>query len=215
MDRISRNTAPERGRGGAFVAATVVIFFLSISAADSVGFVPCYLDGTCADHERVTLSALPELGRELAAPVIGVRPERIVISEIGLDLPVQNPETRDIAALDEVLKSGPARYVDSALLEHEGNILIFAHSSHLPVVKNEMYKAFNRIPELAPGDSITLEASGKIYLYTVTSLKQVDAEDAAIDLSPSLGKKLTLVTCDTLTGKTARYVLEADFVAAL
>ncbi|MBI2613027.1 sortase [Candidatus Kaiserbacteria bacterium] len=219
-----------------FVATTIVIFFLSLSAAESVGFVPCYVDGTeCTAEavspavfargggpETVALSSLPELGpapansfQLTADSSQSVLPEQIVIPEIDLDLPVQNPETRDIATLDEYLKDGPVRYVDSARLGEKGNVLIFAHTSHLPIVKNRMYKAFNRVPELKAGDSITLEGDGHTYLYTVTSLTKVDVAEGIVDLSPTLGKKLTLVTCDTLTGKSARFILEADFVAVI
>lgn len=231
---MASNFQPDSGQKAPksiFVATTIVIFFLSLSAADSVGFVPCYLDGTeCSSktvkspdifdtgREVVALSDLPELGPEIPAPeqtVATALPERIVIPEIDLDLPVQNPATRDIEALDELLKQGPVRYVDSARLGEKGNVLIFAHTSHLPVVKNQMYKAFNRIPELKAGDSITIEGEGRSYLYTVRSVRKANAEDALIDLSPSLGQKLTLVTCDTLTGKTSRFILEADFVAVI
>ncbi|OGG79591.1 hypothetical protein A3A39_02060 [Candidatus Kaiserbacteria bacterium RIFCSPLOWO2_01_FULL_54_13] len=214
MRKVSRAPVP------VFMASTIVIFFLSLSAADSVGFVPCYLDGTC--NGSVALSNLPELGetpvnseQQTANSQPTVLPERIVISEIDLDLPVQNPETRDIATLDEFLKDGPVRYVDSARLGEKGNVLIFAHTSHLPVVKNQMYKAFNRVPELEAGDSITIQGDGKSYLYTVRSVRKANVEDALIDLSPTLGQKLTLVTCDTLTSKDSRFILEADFVAML
>jgi len=200
-----------------FVATSVVIFFLSLSAADSVGFVPCTIDGDCPSEGSVSLSNLPTLGDESNAETaaVGELPTRIVIPEIDLDLPVLNPETRDISALDEYLKEGPVRYVDSAPLGQKGNVLIFAHTSHLPVVKNQMYKAFNRVPELEAGDSITVEASGKKYLYTVRSVRKVNAEEASVDISPGVGTKLTLVTCDTLTSKNSRFLLEADLVAVL
>lgn len=229
---MASNQAQKRPPAPVYVATSIVIFFLSLSAAESVGFVPCYVDGTeCAAEnapvglftrgggpETVALSSLPELGPEILAPeetVATALPERIVIPEINLDLPVQNPSTRDIATLDEYLKDGPVRYVDSARLGEKGNVLVFAHTSHLPVVKNQMYKAFNRVPELKAGDSITIEAEGHSYLYTVRSLRTADASEDIIDLSPTLGKKLTLVTCDTLTGKSARFILEADFVAVI
>lgn len=210
-----------------FLAATIVIFFLSLSAADSVGFVPCYIDGTECGSNSVALSNLPELGdtsvdtpndteRQMA---VGVLPKRIAIPAIDLDLAVQNIESRDLAVLDEYLKKGPIRYVDSAKLGDKGNVLVFGHSSQLPVVHNQMYKAFNRISELKVGDPITLagEAEGaeRSYLYTVVSIRKADAEDDIIDLSPTLGQKLTLVTCDTLTSKSARWIVEADFVGAL
>ncbi len=233
------NNIDKRAPAPVFIATTIVIFFLSLSAADSVGFVPCYVDGSeCLPAQAglpvealmragapasVALADLPELGSELVFPevvpeapsVSPVLPTSIVISGIDLDLPVQNPQTRDIAGLDKFLKDGPVRYMDSARLGEEGNVLIFAHTSHLPIVKNQMYKAFNRVPELSPGDTITVQGEGRSYVYSVNSVRKANAEDAIIDLSPTLGKKLTLVTCDTLTSKNSRFILEADFVAVL
>ena len=216
-----QKTAPK----SVFLAATLVVFFLSLSAADSVGFVPDYIDGTNTEYETVAetlseetvaLSSLPELGP--STPVveeIAVKPERLIISAIDLDLSIQNPGTRDIGELDALLKNGPARYVDSAMLgENGGNMIIFAHSSNLPVVRNQMYKAFNKVPTLVAGDTITIQADGKSYLYMVTSVKKADASDTRIDMSRTLGTRLTLVTCDTLTSKDARFVLEASFVGS-
>lgn len=200
---------PERPPVAVFIAATIVLFFLSLSAADSIGFVPDYIESSLVtDH--VELSNVPS--DSLASSAAVSEPERIIIPSIGLDLPVQNPDTRDINVLDQMLTEGPARYVDSALLGEVGNMIIFAHSSHLPIVRNQMYKAFNRIPELKAGDAITLHSGGKSYLYTVNSVTEADANDTRIDMSPEKGTRLTLVTCDTLTGKSARFVLDATFV---
>ncbi len=200
-----------------FLATTVVVFVMSLSAADSVGFVPYYVDGTEPARSRVAISELPELGEEpvtqAAEPEVGVLPTRIRSSTINLDLPVQDSATRDIDELNEMLKDGPVRYVDSAKLGEKGNVLIFGHSSQLPVVHNQMYKAFNRVPELKEGDTITLEGGGKEFVYTVRSVKKVDANEGVIDLSKD-GNRLTLVTCDTLTGKSARFVLEAELVGS-
>lgn len=219
---------PTKAPFSVFLAASAVIFVLSLSAADSVGFVPYYIDGTEPSHTKVALNDLPELGEELpfgtvvesekkkdvaVVADVAVAPTRIRIPSIGLNLPVSNPQTRDLEELDADLKSGPARYVDSALLGEKGNVLIFGHSSHLPVVHNQMYKAFNKIPDLKAGDSISVEGGGKEFLYTVTSVTKVDAEDGIVDLSKG-GQKLTIVTCDTLTGKSARFLLEAEFVGS-
>lgn len=219
--------APQKPPFSVFLAASAVIFVLALSAADSIGFVPYYVDGTEPTRSnKLAISELPELGEEIPfgtvieeeSPAteeaeVGVAPSRIRINAIDLDLPISNPKTRDLEALDVVLKDGPARYVDSALLGEKGNVLIFGHSSHLPVVHNQMYKAFNKIPDLKAGDSISIEGGGKEYLYSVTSVTKVDAEEGIIDLSKS-GKKLTIVTCDTLTGKSARFLLEAEFVGS-
>ena len=142
-------------------------------------------------------------------------PGRIVIPAIGLDLPISNPATRDLASLDAILQKGPARYVDSAKLGEKGNVLIFAHSSRLPVVHNQMYRAFNDISELSPGDTITITGEGKSYLYTVKSVRRGNASDEIIDLSPKNGTSLTLVTCDTLTSKDSRWILDAEFLGVL
>ncbi len=211
--------APQKSRIPAFIAAYVVIFVMTLSAADSVGFVPYYVDGTAPSRSRVALNELPELGEEVAAaPVVEeieerIAPDRIRISAINLDLPISNPKTRDLEELDAYLKDGPARYVDSALLGEKGNVLIFGHSSHLPVVHNQMYKAFNRIPDLKTGDAIVVEGGGKVFEYRVLSVTQADANEGVIDLSKD-SKKLTIVTCDTLTGKSSRFVLEAEFIGS-
>lgn len=214
-----------------FVSAAVVIFFLSLSAADSVGFVPYYIDGSTplttggpppASEHSVALSSLPVLGENTPpdfstpAAVPTAYPDRIMISSIGLDLPVQNTDSRDTDVLDEALNNGPVRYVDSAKLGERGNMLIFAHSSHLPIVHNKMFQAFNRISELKPGDGIQIKGEdGKTYVYSVTSVRKTDANDTVINLSPTQGTKLTLSTCDTLTSKSSRFVVEADFVGTL
>lgn len=222
MEQLHGSASPQKPPFGVFLATTVLIFFLTLSSAESVGLVPDYIDGTApVTSNELPLSNLPTLGDEFPAATsaiaetsIGVDPERILIPAIGMDLPIQNPDTRDIAALDALLESGPARYTDSAKLGESGNMIIFAHSSHLPIVHNKMFKAFNRVPELAAGDMVTLEAGGKKYLYSVTSITKADASDTKIDMTPELGTRLTLVTCDTLTGKSARYVLEASFVGS-
>lgn len=220
---------------GAFIAATLLVFIFALSTADSIGFVPYYIDGTPSAKEKslaisqegISLNDLPELGKEersVLPPPTGTGgasqapvalPESIVIPAIGLDLPIQNPSTRDINALDELLKKGPARYVDSVQLGQAGTMIVFAHSSHLPVVHNPMYKAFNRIPELEAGDTVTLRAGGMSYMYSITSVRTADANDTVISLSPDLGTRIVLVTCDTLTSKSSRYIAEATFIGVV
>jgi len=201
-----------------FLATTVVMFVLTLSAADSVGFVPCQIDNTCSDTS-VALSSLPQLGVSANTDTSsqGTLPTEIKIPSVGIDLPVQNPSTTDVDALDALLNKGPARYVSSAELGTQGNVLIFAHSSHLPIVTNKMFQAFNQIPNVNPGASIEIDgADGKAYLYSVDSVVKADTQTGAtIDLSPTQGKKLTLVTCDTLTGTSARFILTAHFVGVV
>jgi LPXTG-site transpeptidase (sortase) family protein len=240
MDKAISASGQKKAPSGVFVATAILLFFCSLSAADSIGFVPYYVDGTnpgdstrqVTVEDGLALSDLPRLGELISSfasddsedtqagvtvvevPETPVKPDRIIAPDISLDLSIQNPETRDIAQLDELLKTGPARFVDSALLGQKGNVLIFAHSSRLPVVRNQMYKAFNRVSELEPGQTITLTGGGKEYLYSVTKVRRVDAEEEIIDLSAK-GNRLTLVTCDTLTSKSSRFVVEAELVGRL
>ncbi len=229
---------PKRPPFAVYLASTVILFVLTLSVADSLGLVPDYIDGTASEKVALNetadlpaqtgslpISNLPELGpepvrqvAETPAPTSAqtAKPTKIIIPAIGMNLPVQNPTTRDLAALDALLQKGPARYVDSAQLGQRGNVIIFAHSSNLPVVHNQMYKAFNRVPELTAGDTITIVGDdGQKYLYSVLSVRKANASDATIDLSPRIGTKLTLVTCDTLTSKDARFILEADFIGTI
>ncbi|MDO8575784.1 MAG: sortase [bacterium] len=199
-----------------FLAAVILIFFSSMSALDSVGFVPSYIDGSTSltmngTADQVRLSDLPQLAESPAIPQ-GVLPERIRSAAIGLDLVVQNPDTRDLAVLDAAILKSPARYVDSAKLGVPGNMLIFAHSSTYKIVRNPMWKAFNNISKLKPGDSITIEGGGIEYLYSVTSVRSAEASETVIDLSPTSGTKLTLTTCDILSGKSSRFIVEAEYV---
>ncbi|HXK39098.1 MAG TPA: sortase, partial [Candidatus Paceibacterota bacterium] len=197
-----------------FLYAAIVIFFLALLAADSVGFVPSYIDdiNPAGNYGKIALSNLPQLGEEQSPAAL---PERIAISAIGMDLPLQNPATKDIDALTEVLKAGPARYVDSARLGEKGNMLLFGHSSQLPIVRNRMYKAFNNISDLREGDSISVYGGGNEYIYSVKSVREGDAKKDVIDLSREKGARLTLVTCNTFGEKSARWIVEAEFIGSL
>ncbi len=221
---------------GVFVATTVVVFFLTLATATAIGFVPYYIDGSTPlttggstprqlavnDTEDLALKDLPQLGdimivdnrpAHTAAATETAYPTRILISSIDINLPVQNPSTVDIDALDALLVNGPARYSASAKLGETGNVVIFAHSSHLAVVHNKMYKAFNNIPEAEKGDTVTITGTnGKSYIYEVQSVVQADVSDGTKIPLHTDTATLTLVTCDTLTAKSARYILTASFV---
>ncbi|MBP9669010.1 MAG: sortase [Candidatus Pacebacteria bacterium] len=241
----------------ATTSVAILLFLLSLSALNTVGLVPDYVDGTgtlaldsVSVHEtqrdalpdeqgRLALNDIPRLGDEvvltpivpaptvvpevpvvvapLAEPIVvatPIQPERVIIHSLNIDVPVSNPETTDVAALDAALLTSVVRYPLSAELNQDGNVFIFGHSSHLPVVKNQMFKAFNEIEKLNKGDTIKLMGKDESHIYRVTSVKQVDAKDALIDLSPEKGKRLTLSTCDSFGGKSSRWVVEAEFVGA-
>jgi LPXTG-site transpeptidase (sortase) family protein len=244
-----------------------LMFFLTLSALNSVGLVPDYIDGTGTFGREVShsmvlealpnedgalaLSDIPRLGEvpvltpltlQVATTTVSVQPvattpavplavapatidalpsmrvielpTKLVIPRAKIDVPILNPDTTNVATLDAELAKGVVRYTHSSQLNEDGNMFVFGHSSHLPVVKNRMFKALNGIEDLVRGDTILVTGkSGDVYEYQVTSVKKTDANDELIDLSVHTGvRKLTLSTCDSFGKKTSRFVVEAEFV---
>lgn len=139
-------------------------------------------------------------------------PTKIDIPAIGLSASIANPTTVNIEVLDEKLLAGAVRYPTSASLGEVGNVVLFGHSSYLPVVGNQAYKTFNGIQKLVAGDIVVVSSLDTSYTYRVRSVAKESANDnSGIPLSV-VGKVLTLVTCDSFGAKSDRFVIVADFV---
>lgn len=161
--------------------------------------------------EKQTVAAVPVVVTDasLAKPEL---PAKIEISKIGISANVVNPTATDIKILDEELLGGAVRYPTSAKLGETGNVVLFGHSSYLPIVKNQAYKTFNGIQKLIAGDVITVSSSNTAYTYRVKSVTKESADNnSSIPLSVD-GKVLTLVTCNSFAAKQDRFVVTADFV---
>ena len=142
-----------------------------------------------------------------------VLPKRIKIPSLSKNLPVLNPKSSNMQILDEQLLHGTVRYPKTATLDmRRGNMLIFGHSSHLPVVRNKMFRAFNDIEKLKKGSKIIIEGdNGKEYVYQTRYIKKVSADNSSV-LIDTDNKQLTLITCENFGSKQDRWVLVADFV---
>lgn len=140
-------------------------------------------------------------------------PTRVVAKSIGLDVKVVNPATTSVAVLDSALEDGSVRYPTSALLGAEGTVLLFGHSSYLPIVYHQYYKTFNGIQNLKEGDTVSVYAGDTEYRYRVASVALANAEQDVIEL-PQSGKHLVLVTCDSFATKSTRYIVRADYVGS-
>ncbi len=140
-------------------------------------------------------------------------PVRIVIDAISLDATVSNPITTDADVLDAALLKGAVRYPTSALLGINGTVLLFGHSSYLPVVRNLAYKTFDDIQKLKRGDEVSVYSTTKEYRYRVTGVRTANVNDPSQStlLLPSDARHLTLVTCDSFKTKSDRFVVTADF----
>ncbi|MBI2410090.1 sortase [Candidatus Kaiserbacteria bacterium] len=186
-----------------FLGLFLLVFFTTGVILGSLGLLPEAPAAArdTADTARVTadVPASPEL------------PVRIAIPALGMSAQVVNPASTEIEVLDKALLSGAVRYPTSAKLGETGNVVLFGHSSYLPVVWNQAYKTFNDIQKLAPGDTITVSSSRVAYVYKVRSVTKQSANDGVIPLSVT-GQVLTLSTCDSFAKKTDRFVVVADFV---
>lgn len=147
----------------------------------------------------------------VAPPIVPESPLKIEIPAISLAAPIANPTALDVETLDRGLLSGAVRYPTSAKLGETGNVVLFGHSSYLPIVRNQAYKTFNGIQKLSKGDEISVYSLERAYTYRVRSVAKESANDAGIPLSVA-GRVLTLSTCDSFGAKTDRFVVVADFV---
>lgn len=136
-------------------------------------------------------------------------PIAISVSTIGIDAEVLNPENDSIPVLDRALQQGVVRHPASAKLGEIGNVFIFGHSSELPVVYNQNFKAFNGLGDLNPGDTIMVTSENQTHTYTVTSVRLVDANEAFISFKDVDRPTLTLSTCNSFGAPHERYVVTA------
>jgi LPXTG-site transpeptidase (sortase) family protein len=187
----------------ALLAAFTAVFLVTLGVLTAVGLTPELR--TSAPQA----STNPNDGYSQTLPQ---EPVRVVAAAVGLDDTVANPASADIATLDRALLSSSVRYPGSALLNEDGNVLLFGHSSYLRTTLNPAYKAFNDIQKLKTGETVTVYSSTHAYEYRVTSVRFVRAEDAVIDLRREGPRRLTLVTCNSFATKSDRFVVEAEFV---
>lgn len=183
-----------------FAALFTFVYFVSLSALAAAGLAPW---STSFEPVRP--------GTEIQGVVEGELPIGIEIPSIGLKANVSNPNTTDIAALDAELTKGAVRYPGSGVPGEEGNVLIFGHSSYLPVVHNQAYKAFNGIQDLEEGAPIFIVGESKVFVYAVEEVQKANTSTGEIPLAIE-GAKLTLATCDTFGAKSDRFIVTARLV---
>lgn len=200
-----RATGRVYGRKWSFLAAFLLIFFVSYSVLSVLDLVPESVDTHAKKELTASVSnTLPE------APEL---PMRIEIPAIHLSAQIANPTKTDVATLDAALLKSAVRYPGAAKLGEKGNVILFGHSSYLPIVNNPAYKIFNEIQNLEKGDTITVYGETLVYEYEVETVSQEDAKDAAIPLE--VGEPtLTIATCDSFGTKSDRFVVVAKLVGS-
>lgn len=189
-----------------FAITFVAMFIITFTFLAMVDALPEPLS-----EEEAVVSAQQAIPQEEL--VVAELPERIVIKALDMENPILNPESTDIAILDEALLKGTVRYPTSAPLGVDGTVLIFGHSSYVPIVRNQNYKAFNGIQKLKTGDIVSVYSDTTEYRYSVTSVRLADANEDVVEL-PSNGKFLTLITCDSFGKKSDRFIVTAALEGA-
>jgi LPXTG-site transpeptidase (sortase) family protein len=193
----------------ALAFALTFIFFLALTYA-FLGLVdalpnPPESASTQAPGDAKEPEAAAQDAREL--------PVRVVVKDAGIDFRVVNPASTDLATLNAAVDEAVMRWPTSGLLGTNGTVALFGHSSHLPVVHNKAYKAFNGIENLKKGAVVSVYSGTAEYRYKVTGVRIASADEDVVEL-PSDGKHLVLVTCDNFGSKSDRYVVTADFAGA-
>lgn len=190
-----------------FLKRTSIIFLVLVVALTLVGLAPAGV----REINNVFFSLF--IKEEKANDVVEVsniytEPTRIVIPKLSADVAIINPTSRDNAVLDSALLQGAVRYPGSGDLSSMSTILVFGHSSYLPVVHNKAFQSFNNIQKLVKGDEIVLYGNGLTKKYIVEKVEKVNADEGFVDLSEKKGK-LVLATCNSFGKKQERFVVTA------
>lgn len=190
-----------------FLGVFATIFVASVFVLAQLDLLPNALSvkSDLANSVVVTSTTTPVTTMRVEEPV------RINIPSLGLTATIANPTSTDVVTLDKLLLKGAVRYPTSAKLGENGNVVLFGHSSYLPIVGNQAYKTLNQIQKLKKGDTVTVYSAGTAYTYAVRTMEKKSASDGVIPLTVT-GRVLTLATCDSFGAKSDRFVVTADFV---
>jgi LPXTG-site transpeptidase (sortase) family protein len=194
---------------GSFLVVFAAVFLTTVGIAAKLDVLPNPPKASVASE-----STQPLVLAAAASPVITTPelPTKVEIPSISLSQQVSNPTSLNVEDLDHALLTGPARYPSSSKLGETGTLIIFGHSSYLPIVNNKAYKAFDGIQKLKAGDQIVVTGSAHTYVYAVQKVEKKNATEDAIPLS-STGSTLVLATCDSFGEKTDRFVVTAELVS--
>jgi|AGTN01.3.fsa_nt_gi LPXTG-site transpeptidase (sortase) family protein len=123
------------------------------------------------------------------------------IPSIGLEVAVRE------GVGSSSLKYSVGHYALSALPGETGNCVIMGHRNYT------FGEFFNRLDELAAGDTVSLERAGTVYTYTVTETFVTLPDDTGV-LQPSDEAALTLITCTPVRVATHRLIVRCALSGA-
>ena len=198
-----------------FFFVTVGVITLTYGLLFAIDFLPEKPETVDTSDERITSEAenaayFPPI--EIEAEAVNPLPTKIIFDSLDKkEVSVLNPEASDVASLDAALLKGTVRHPDSADFVNTGTMFILGHSSHLPVVHNKNFQAFNDIEKLEWGDTVRVQSADTEYVYRVDRVYEAKASDAEVPLQFEEAR-LVLVTCNTFGVKEDRYIVEAYLI---
>ncbi len=138
-------------------------------------------------------NAPPTPAATTAEPSHASEPARIIIPDIGLDLPTVSVGL-DAQQIPIVPKHDVGWFTGSSMPGDRSNVILWGHV--LRWLDSPTIKApFEHVHELAPGAEITIvTVDGQEHHYRVTEQIQARPEETQL-LYPTLSERLTLVSC--------------------
>jgi LPXTG-site transpeptidase (sortase) family protein len=118
----------------------------------------------------------------------------LVVPKININAPIVFIDSTDEKAIQDNLKNGVVHYGGTANPGVAGNSFITGHSSNYWWEKGNYNYVFANLNKLATGDQAKIYFNGNKYIYQVTSVKIVEANDMSV-LSQTEKPTLTLMTC--------------------
>jgi sortase A len=195
-----------------FVLYVLGSFLLLSTILVSIDFVP----ELRTSNTELAITSSPEvvLSSSTTEPAVteSLVPTSIAIERIGLDTPIVTPKSTDIDVLDRALLSGAVHYPDSGLLGQNANMLLFGHSSYLPVIHNKAFKAFNELDKLKKGDLITVYSDTHMYQYETETVTLSKAGNVQVQFEAE-SPMLTLSTCNNFGSKQDRWIVTAKYLS--
>lgn len=219
MDSFNNMVDQILGRKWVFLLYFFIIFTLSYALLAALDFLPEPKQEEPALENSDSLAREPEVKAKVAetpakatsTSSVTEQPVKVSIPALKRDISVVLAASSAVTDLDKALLSGVVRHPDSAALGQEGNVVILGHSSYLPNVFNKNFQALNGVQNLAWGDLITVTSDTTEYTYHVKKVYKAKASEAVLPTS-GVGKRLTLVTCNSFATADDRFIVEADLV---
>jgi len=212
--RVSRTILRNKWK---FLAFFILVFLIFVWVLGRLDLLP--EPDTSRGLSTITIAqasdSFPSVAVKAVAGVVE-SPVRVVIDSVNVDVAVNNPFKTDIASLDNSLLSGAARYPTSANLGENGNVIIFGHSSYLPIVKNKNFKAFNGIQNLVRGEIIKVYGKDFVYEYAVERVYPTNQEDVNTIMTAVGSEKILTLITTRISGDQPldKYVVRAKFVGS-